>query len=75
MRFSILGPLAVYGADGAALPIGGLRLRRLLVLLLLTPGRTVGSERLARGIWGDEPEPENAGNALQALASRLRRAV
>ncbi|GAA1779670.1 BTAD domain-containing putative transcriptional regulator [Streptomonospora arabica] len=75
MRFCILGPLAVYSADGAALPIGGARLRRLLVLLLLTPGRTVGSERLVRGVWGDEPAPENSGNALQALASRLRRAL
>ncbi|KII00324.1 hypothetical protein LP52_01835 [Streptomonospora alba] len=75
MRFSILGPLAVYSADGAALPIGGARLRRLLVLLLLAPGRTVGSERLVRGIWGEESVPENAGNALQALASRLRRAL
>ncbi|QBI54752.1 BTAD domain-containing putative transcriptional regulator [Streptomonospora litoralis] len=75
MRFSILGPLAVHSADGAVLPVGGTRLRRLLVLLLLTPGRTVGSDRLIRGIWADEPEPESAANALQALASRLRRAL
>ncbi|GAA4910893.1 AfsR/SARP family transcriptional regulator [Streptomonospora salina] len=75
MRFSILGPLAVSSADGADLPVGGARLRRLLVLLLLTPGRTVGSERLVRGIWGDGAVPENAGNALQALVSRLRRAL
>ncbi|GAB3452583.1 BTAD domain-containing putative transcriptional regulator [Streptomonospora sediminis] len=75
MRFSILGPLAVHSADGAVLPIGGTRLRRLLVLLLLTPSRTVGSTRLIRGIWADEPEPDSAGNALQALASRLRRAL
>ncbi|MDA0566424.1 AfsR/SARP family transcriptional regulator [Streptomonospora sp. S1-112] len=75
MRFSILGPLVVHGDDGAALPIGGTRLRRLLVLLLLSPGRTVRSERLVRGIWADEPAPVSAGNALQALASRLRRAL
>nr|WP_218902085.1 BTAD domain-containing putative transcriptional regulator [Streptomonospora nanhaiensis] len=57
------------------MPIGGTRLRRLLVLLLLSPGRTVRSERLVHGIWADEPEPVSAGNALQALASRLRRAL
>nr|WP_255430214.1 BTAD domain-containing putative transcriptional regulator [Streptomonospora sp. PA3] len=30
---------------------------------------------MIRGVWAGEPEPESAGNALQALASRLRRAL
>ncbi|WP_067974174.1 ATP-binding protein [Nocardiopsis trehalosi] len=74
MRFSILGPLTVHGADGRPLAIGGARLRRLLTLLLLTPGRTVGTTRLIDGIWADAT-PSAAGNALQALASRLRRTL
>ncbi|RCV47795.1 AfsR/SARP family transcriptional regulator, partial [Marinitenerispora sediminis] len=71
MRFSILGPVTVHD-DARAVPVGGARLRALLVLLLLDPGRTVGTERLIGGIWGDDA-PGGAGNALQALVSRLRR--
>ncbi|MFC7745007.1 BTAD domain-containing putative transcriptional regulator [Nocardiopsis composta] len=72
VRFSILGPLTVLDGAGAPVPVGGARLRRLLVLLLLEPGRTVGADRLIDGIWGADA-PANAANALQALVSRLRR--
>ncbi|MFC3997750.1 BTAD domain-containing putative transcriptional regulator [Nocardiopsis sediminis] len=74
MRFSILGPLSVRGADGRPLTVGGTRLRRLLVLLLRSPGRTIGAGLLIDGVWGDDA-PAAAGNALQALASRLRRTL
>lgn len=74
MRFSILGPLQVHDASGEPLTIGGARLRALLTLLLLSPGRQVSTERLTDAIWGDDA-PAATGNALQALASRLRRAL
>ncbi|WP_052745854.1 BTAD domain-containing putative transcriptional regulator [Allosalinactinospora lopnorensis] len=74
MRYSILGPLTVRDETGGTVPVGGARLRRLLVLLLLEPGRVVGTDRLIDGIWGDDA-PTGAGNALQALVSRLRRAL
>lgn len=74
MRYSILGPLTVRDDHGETVPIGGARLRRLLVLLLLDPGRTVGTTRLIDGIWGDGA-PSGASNALQALVSRLRRTL
>ncbi|GAA1988040.1 BTAD domain-containing putative transcriptional regulator [Nocardiopsis rhodophaea] len=74
MRFSILGPATVRDDAGETITIGGARLRRLLVLLLLSPGRTVGTDRLIDGIWGGEA-PASAGNALQALVSRLRRVL
>nr|WP_221308445.1 BTAD domain-containing putative transcriptional regulator [Nocardiopsis mwathae] len=69
-----MGPATVRDDAGEAIGIGGARLRRLLVLLLLDPGRTVGTERLIDGIWGDDA-PASAGNALQALVSRLRRVL
>ncbi|MDA2808869.1 AfsR/SARP family transcriptional regulator [Nocardiopsis suaedae] len=72
VRFSILGPLAVRDGAGRPVAVGGTRLRRLLAMLLLAPGRTVGTERLIDGIWGSDA-PAGAPNALQALVSRLRK--
>jgi predicted ATPase/DNA-binding SARP family transcriptional activator len=54
--------------------VSGTRLRTLLILLALDAGRPVTAIRLVDGVWGDEP-PAAAGNALQALVSRLRRTV
>ncbi|MER6387624.1 BTAD domain-containing putative transcriptional regulator [Streptomyces sp. NPDC001523] len=73
MRIGMLGPLEVRGGDGVV-AVGGARLRALLVLLALEPGRVVPSELLIDGIWEQDP-PMGAANALQALVSRLRRAL
>lgn len=70
----MLGPLDVRGEDGSGVGVGGTRLRALLILLALEPGRVVASELLIDGIWQDDP-PAGATNALQALVSRLRRAL
>ncbi len=70
----MLGPLDVRGEDGSGVGVGGTRLRALLILLALEPGRVVASELLVDGIWQDTP-PAGATNALQALVSRLRRAL
>ncbi|MGR4881503.1 BTAD domain-containing putative transcriptional regulator [Streptomyces sp. LARHCF249] len=74
MRISMLGALEVRGDDGGGIGIGGARLRTLLILLALEPGRVVASELLIDGIWENDP-PMGAANALQALVSRLRRAL
>ncbi|KOU37215.1 AfsR/SARP family transcriptional regulator [Streptomyces sp. WM6368] len=74
MRISMLGPLDVRGEDGSGVGVGGTRLRALLILLALEPGRVVAAELLIDGIWQDDP-PAGATNALQALVSRLRRAL
>ncbi|PWV49232.1 BTAD domain-containing putative transcriptional regulator [Nocardiopsis sp. L17-MgMaSL7] len=74
MRFSLLGPLQVHDASGEPLTIGGARLRALLTLLLLRPGQQVSTEQLTDAIWGEDARVAS-GNALQALASRLRRAL
>ncbi len=70
----MLGPLEVRAASGATVEVTGARLRLLVTLLALEPGRTVTATRLADGIWGDRP-PGDAGNALQSLVSRLRRVL
>ncbi|MFI2649843.1 AfsR/SARP family transcriptional regulator [Micromonospora fulviviridis] len=73
MRISLLGPLELRADTGTPVEVGGARLRRLLILLALEPGRTVTVGRLTDALWAGEP-PAGAANALQALVSRLRRA-
>jgi predicted ATPase/DNA-binding SARP family transcriptional activator len=70
----MLGPLEVRADDGAIVEVAGARLRALLIVLALEPGRVVPQARIVDGIWGTDP-PAGAGSALQALVSRLRRAV
>ncbi|MFF5171389.1 BTAD domain-containing putative transcriptional regulator [Micromonospora sp. NPDC000089] len=74
MRICLLGPLEVHADDGSPVEVGGARLRRLLILLALEPGRWVPAPRLVDLLWSGQP-PAGAANALQALVSRLRRAV
>ncbi len=73
VEIRILGPLEVI-ADGVARHVGGPRERELLALLALSPGRVLSSDRLIDGLWGEEL-PANPANALQAVVSRLRRAI
>ncbi|MEV6861380.1 BTAD domain-containing putative transcriptional regulator [Streptosporangium subroseum] len=54
--------------------IGGPRLRMLLARLALEAGRAVSVDSLVDGLWGTEP-PSEAASALQALVSRLRKAL
>lgn len=74
MRVVLLGPVQGYADDGTPVEVGGVRLRMLLARLALEEGRTVSVDSLVDGLWGEEP-PAEAANALQALVSRLRRAL
>jgi predicted ATPase/DNA-binding SARP family transcriptional activator len=74
VQISLLGPLEVRADSGAPAEVGGARLRTLLILLAMDAGRVATTQRLIDGVWGDAP-PVGAANALQALVSRLRRAV
>lgn len=74
MRIGLLGPLEVWADNESAVEVGGTRLRTLLIVLALEPGRVVSLARIVDGIWGQEP-PAGAVNAVQALVSRLRRAL
>ncbi len=70
----MLGPLEIRVDDGGLLTVPGARLRALLIALALEPGRAVPKSKLVDWIWGEQP-PSDAANALQALVSRLRRAL
>ncbi|MEU4831727.1 BTAD domain-containing putative transcriptional regulator [Streptosporangium sp. NPDC023615] len=74
VRVELLGPLEVRDLDGAVVEVPGVRLRALLAALALEPGRSLTRARLVDWIWGRRP-PADAANALQALVSRLRRAL
>jgi predicted ATPase/DNA-binding SARP family transcriptional activator len=74
VRIGVLGPLEVRDDTGALVPVGGARLRSLLIRLAVGDGRPVSVERLADDLWADAP-PADAANAIQALVSRLRGAI
>ncbi|WP_433758048.1 BTAD domain-containing putative transcriptional regulator [Nocardia sp. CA-135398] len=74
VQIGMLGPLEIRVDDGGLLTVPGARLRALLIALALEPGRAVPKATLVDWIWGEQP-PSDAANALQALVSRLRRAL
>jgi two-component SAPR family response regulator len=59
---------------GEIVEVTGARLRALLIMLALHPGQLVTVSQLIDGLWPQEM-PAGAGNALQALISRLSRAL
>ncbi|MFJ5830942.1 AfsR/SARP family transcriptional regulator [Streptomyces sp. NPDC093089] len=74
MRFGVLGPVAVWDADGKPVRVPETKVRALLADLLAHEGRPVPTDRLVHDIWGDAA-PGNPANALQAKVSQLRRAI
>ncbi|MFC4015390.1 BTAD domain-containing putative transcriptional regulator [Nonomuraea purpurea] len=74
MRVELLGRIRVFTDDGTPVEVGGPRVRMVLARLALQPGQVVPAETLIDGLWGADP-PGDAANALQALVSRLRKAL
>ncbi|MFD5893796.1 BTAD domain-containing putative transcriptional regulator [Streptomyces sp. NPDC060366] len=74
VRYRLLGPTRALRADGTTYAVGGSRLRALLTVLALRPGRTVPAATLVDEVW-DGDTPADAAGALQALVSRLRRVL
>ena len=70
----MLGAFEVRTDDGVLADVPGARLRGLLIALALEPGHAVPKATLVDWIWGERP-PSDAANALQRLASRLRKAL
>ncbi|MFF3499797.1 BTAD domain-containing putative transcriptional regulator [Streptomyces sp. NPDC003247] len=71
VRFSVLGPLSVR-AGGGPLPLGPLKQRLVLAMLLCRPNTYVSVDRLTYAVWGDEP-PRTARKNLQVYVCALRR--
>ncbi|MEW1830443.1 BTAD domain-containing putative transcriptional regulator [Streptomyces sp. NPDC088196] len=74
VRYRILGTTQALRPDGTPVPVGGARLRALLTVLALRPGKVVPASVLVDEVWGVDP-PADATGALQALVGRLRRAL
>ncbi|MGW4629737.1 AfsR/SARP family transcriptional regulator [Streptomyces rubiginosohelvolus] len=74
MHYCVLGTTRALRDDGTAVTLGGARLRALLTVLALRPGRTVPAGVLVDEVWDGDP-PADAAGALQALVGRLRRAL
>src|SRR3954462_10990672 len=74
MRVGLLGVLEVVDDGGREVVVAGPKLRTLLAVLALHPGRVVPAEQLIDALWGEDP-PTEVRNGLQGLASKLRRAL
>jgi predicted ATPase/DNA-binding SARP family transcriptional activator len=73
IEFRVLGPLEVVrGAEQVRIP--GDKERALLASLIIRSGEVVSTDQLIDHLWGDDL-PDNPANALQAIVSRLRRAL
>ncbi|MFF8675325.1 BTAD domain-containing putative transcriptional regulator [Streptomyces sp. NPDC015242] len=73
LRITLLGAFEA-SRGGTVVPVSGSRLQQLMVRLALAGGRPVGQQTLIDAIW-PEDAPAGPAHALQALASRLRRAL
>jgi DNA-binding SARP family transcriptional activator len=71
--FRVLGPVEAR-AEGRPLALAGARQRALLAVLLLHAGEPVSRERVIADLWGERP-PDGAVKTVQAVVSRLRRAL
>ncbi|MBT2401539.1 winged helix-turn-helix domain-containing protein [Streptomyces sp. ISL-100] len=74
MRFGVLGPLAVWTADGRPVRVPELKVRALLAGLLVHQERPVSVDRLIDDLWGTKP-PNNPVAVLQSKVWQLRRAL
>jgi len=68
--FQVLGDLSII-VDGDSRAITASKRRAVFAMLLLSPNRTVSSESLLDGIWGDAL-PQHPDATLQIVVSRLR---
>lgn len=71
VRFSVLGPLSAE-AQGRTLPLGPLKQRLVLAMLLCHPNAVVSVELLTEAVWEDDP-PRTARKNLQAYVGALRK--
>src|SRR5215207_8701719 len=73
MHLQLLGPIEAR-LDDRPLQLGAPKQRALLAMLALHVNRAVSTDRLAEGLWGEEP-PASAAKMVQLYVSQLRRAL
>ncbi|MBC3983717.1 winged helix-turn-helix domain-containing protein [Streptomyces sp. AC536] len=74
MRYGVLGPLAVWDAEGRQVKVPEAKVRALLANLLIHGGGPVPADRLIEDLWTGNP-PGGSANALQTKISQLRRVL
>jgi DNA-binding NarL/FixJ family response regulator/DNA-binding SARP family transcriptional activator len=73
VEYRILGPLEVVD-EGEPVPLGRLKERLVLAILLLHANELVARERLIDELWGESPPP-TARKAVNVYVSQLRKAL
>jgi class 3 adenylate cyclase len=73
LEYRLLGPLEA-SRSGDVLPLGGLKPRALLAILLLNANTVVSVDTLVDELWGDSP-PGDARHTVQVFISRLRKVL
>jgi YVTN family beta-propeller protein len=73
MEFRLLGSLEVLAGE-RQVPLGGVRQREVLAILLLHRGEVVSVDRVVDELWG-ERAPDTATKTVQVYVSRLRKAL
>ncbi|WP_079184617.1 BTAD domain-containing putative transcriptional regulator [Streptomyces uncialis] len=74
MRYGVLGPLAVWDAEGLPVKVPEAKVRALLANLLIHGGGPVPADRLIEDLWAGSP-PGGSVNTLQTKVSQLRRVL
>ena len=73
MDLRLLGPIEARLGD-RKLQLGACKQRAILAMLGLQANHTVSTDRLAEGLWGEEP-PSSAPKMVQLYVSQLRRVL
>ncbi|MFF2958966.1 BTAD domain-containing putative transcriptional regulator [Streptomyces sp. NPDC057963] len=73
LRFNILGRLEGWSGD-TRLRLGGMIQERVLVTLLLEPGKVLPVSRLVEAAWADDP-PATASHQVRKAVADLRRRI
>jgi DNA-binding SARP family transcriptional activator/tetratricopeptide (TPR) repeat protein len=73
VKVRVLGPMVTLVAD-SELQLSAPKERGTLALLALGCGSVVSSDRIYRGLWGEEP-PRTANKAVQGYVSKLRQVL
>ena len=71
MRYAVLGPVEASNGE-TVIAVGGPQQRRLLAVMLASPGQVVTTERLVDCLWSDGLAPVGAARSVLTYVSRLR---